>query len=321
MCTAVSYKGQSHWFGRNLDLEGSFGEQVVITPRNFPLRFRALPPMERHHAMIGMAHISENVPLYYEATNEHGLSMAGLNFPGYARYGTDGGGPDEVAPFELIWWVLGQCAHIGEAKALLERVTLTDTPFSEKLPLTPLHWLVADKKGALAVEPLAEGLGVWDDPVGVLTNSPPFPGQMWNLSGHMGLSSEPIQNRLCPSLDLEAYSRGMGAMGLPGDLSSSSRFVKAAFTKLNSLAEEGEELSQFFHILGAVEQQRGCVRLEGGHNEYTLYSSCCDTGRGIYYYKTYGNSRPTGVDMHKADLEGGELTAFPLRQEMDVLWE
>ena len=103
-------------------------------------------------------------------------------------------------------------------------------------------------------------------------------------------------------------------MGLPGDLSSASRFVKAAFTKMNSVSGdlESESISQFFQILGSVAQQRGCVHMGEGKYEITIYSSCCNTDKGIYYYTTYENSQITGIDMRKEDLEGTEVIIYPL---------
>ncbi len=109
-------------------------------------------------------------------------------------------------------------------------------------------------------------------------------------------------------------------MGLPGDLSSASRFVKAAFTKLNSCCgpSEAESVTQFFHILGSVEQQKGCVHMGEGKYEFTIYSSCCNVDKGIYYYTSYENSRITAVDMHKEDLEGKELAVYPMLREWDT---
>lgn len=111
-------------------------------------------------------------------------------------------------------------------------------------------------------------------------------------------------------------------MGLPGDLSSSSRFVRAAFTKLNSVKKETEEgsLGQFFHILGSVAQQEGCVKV-GEHYEKTVYSSCCNVDEGIYYYTTYGNSQITGVSMHNTDLNSQKLTAYPLINAQQIRME
>jgi len=107
---------------------------------------------------------------------------------------------------------------------------------------------------------------------------------------------------------------------LPGDLSSASRFVRGAFVRLNSVSGETEEesVSQFFHILGSVEQQRGCVEMEEGEYELTVYSSCCNTDRGIYYYRTYENSQITAVDLHREDLNGGDLISYPLIQGQQI---
>lgn len=314
MCTAVTYRTQDHYFGRNLDLEYSYHETVTVTPRNFPFRFRQVPGLERHYAMIGMAYVAEGCPLYYDATNEKGLSMAGLNFPGNAVYRPAAEGKDNVAPFEFIPWVLGQCAGVPQARELLARLNLTDISFSPELPSAPLHWIISDREESITVEQTVAGLKVYDNPVGVLTNNPPFDYQMTNLSNYMSLTRDVPVNRFSDSLPLEPYSRGMGGLGLPGDLSSVSRFVKAAFTKLNSLSgpSESESVSQFFHILGSVEQQRGCVCLGEGKYELTIYSSCCNTDKGIYYYTTYENSQITAVDMHREDLDGRELVSYPL---------
>ena len=312
MCTAVTYKTKDHYFGRNLDLEGSFGETVTVTPRNFPFDFRKMGKMERHFAMIGMAHVSEGYPLYYDATNEKGLSMAGLNFPGNAVYKPYCALKDNVAPFELIPWILCQCATVSDAEKLLKRINLLEESFSDRLPLSPLHWIISDQERSITLEPLKSGIRIYDNPVGVLTNNPTFDYHMFNLCNFMTLSKCEPKNAW--NIPLENYSRGMGAMGLPGDFSSMSRFVKAAFVKLNSVSGETEKecVSQFFHILRSVEMPRGSVQLGEGVYEITVYSSCCNTSRGIYYYTTYENSAICAVDMHKGDLDGSTLVTHPL---------
>lgn len=314
MCTAATYKTKDHYFGRTLDYEYSYSETVTVTPRNFPFRFRKAGTLEKHYALIGMAFVNGNYPLYYDATNEKGLSMAGLNFPGNADYKPFKEGKDNVAPFEFIPWILGQCASVDEALRRLEQLNLVNISFSEELPLSPLHWIISDREKSITVESVKDGLKIYENPVGILTNNPPFDMQMFNLNNYMNLSAEVPANRFSDKLDLTVYSRGMGAMGLPGDLSSASRFVKAAFTKLHSFSgeSESESISQFFHILGSVEQQRGCVHLGGEQYEITIYASCCNTDKGIYYYRTYENSQISGVDMHKENLDGSELISYLL---------
>ena len=320
MCTAVAYAAKDHYFGRNLDLEISYNESVTVTPRNYPLHFRRVRSLDNHYAIIGMATVIEGYPLYYDATNEKGLSMAGLNFPGNADYKPEAEGKDNVTPFEFIPWVLGQCADLSEARALLERISLVQIPFSPQFPLTPLHWILSDRKHSLTVESVRDGLKIYENPVGVLTNNPPFDMQLFTLNNYRNLSDKQPENQFSQDLDLTLYSRGMGAMGMPGDASSSSRFVRAVFTKYHSPAgtEEAESVGQFFHILGSVEMQKGCVCVEDDKYEYTLYSSCCNVDKGIYYYTTYGNSSITGVDMHREDLDGREVTAYPLLREQRI---
>lgn len=320
MCTAVSMLQGEHYFGRTLDLDRSLGEQVVVTPRNYPFRFRGAGEMLHHQAMVGMALVREGYPLYYEACNQSGLAMAGLNFPGNARYGKPRTGRDNVASFELIPWVLGQCAGVEEARVLLGRLQLTDTPFQPELPPAPLHWMMADGEQAAVVECTAEGLRVDPNPAGVLTNNPPFPYQMRHLAQYLNLTREEPVNRFAPGLELVPDCLGMGAVGLPGDLSSPSRFVRAAFARGNALPGETEEerVGQFFHVMDTVAQVKGLARAGREGFERTVYTCCCNTRRGIYYYTTYENRQITAVDMAQADLEGEELAVWPLCRDQQI---
>jgi len=314
MCTAVSWKHGSHYFGRNLDLEYSYHEAVTVTPRNYPLRFRMLQTMDTHYAMIGVATVAQDYPLYYDAVNEKGLCIAALNFPGLAHYGKPLNGKDNVASFELIPWILGQCETVEHVVDLLKRINITDAPFSESFRPTPLHWIIADASRSVTVEAMKNGLHIHDNPVGVLTNNPPFDFHLYNLRNHMQVSATPAVNLFAQALKLEPYSNGMGGIGLPGDLSSASRFVRATFVKLNSVAggTEEEAVSQFFHILNAVAMPRGCVKMPGDLHEITLYSSCCNADQGIYYYTTYDNSQVCAVEMHREDLDSKGLISYPL---------
>ncbi len=314
MCTAITYQTKDHYFGRNLDLEYSYQETVTITPRNFPFNFRKMGLMNNHYAMIGMAYVADEYPLYYDAINECGLGMAGLNFPGNAVYQEENPVKDNVAPFEFIPWILSQCRNIAEVKELLAKMNLINLNFSDALPVSPLHWLIADKESSLTVEWVKEGLKIYDNPMGVLTNNPTFDIHLFNLNNYRHLSIETPENTFASKLNLDAYSRGMGGLGLPGDLSSMSRFVKATFTKMNSLSgsDESESISQFFHILGSVYQQRGCVHMGKDLYEITIYSSCANLDKGIYYYQTYENSQITAVDMTKENLDSSKLINYNL---------
>lgn len=320
MCTAATYKTKDFYFGRTLDYEFSYGDEITITPRNYAFDFRHTSTCSSHYAIIGMAHIAGNYPLYYDAINEKGLGMAGLNFVGNAVYAEPDDSKENVAQFEFIPYILSKCASVSDAKNLLASINLTDTPFSEKLPTAQLHWIIADENGCITVESMADGLHIYDNPVGVLTNNPPFETQMFLLNNYMSLSAKQPQNTFANGLTLNSYSRGMGAIGLPGDLSSASRFARVAFTKMNSISgeSENESVSQFFHILGSVDQQRGCCEVSEGKYEITIYTSCCNAAKGIYYYTTYNNHQISAVDMHRENLDGTELIRYPLITEQQI---
>ena len=314
MCTAATYKTKDFYFGRTLDYEFSYNEEITITPRNYEFKFRNKGSISNHYVIIGMAYIEENYPLYYDAINEKGLGMAGLNFVGNAYYNEQEEGKDNIAQFEFIPWILSQCATVKEAKVLIEKINILNVSFNDQLPLAQLHWIIADAESSITVEAVKEGIKVYDNPVGVLTNNPTFDKQLYALNNYINLSNKSPRNTFATDLKLQQYSRGMGAIGLPGDLSSQSRFVRATFVKMNSVStdEENESVSQFFHILNSVDQQRGCCQLDDGKYEITIYTSCCNVTKGIYYYTTYNNHQITAVNMHKEDLNVNQLIRYPL---------
>lgn len=324
MCTAITFQAGDFYFGRTLDHDQAYGEEVTITPRRYPFHFRHCEKISNHFAIIGMAHVENNVPLYYDATNEFGLCMAGLHFVGNAFYSTTRAAKkDNIASFELIPWILSQCRTVKDALRFIKRLQIRNTPFSPSLPPAELHWLIADKTQAIVLEPTKNGLKVYHNPVGVLTNNPPFPVQMTLLNNYMSVSPHPPKNEFCATLPLHAYSRGMGGIGLPGDLSSSSRFVRAAFTRCNAISgkTEGENVNSVFHVLNSVTQTKGCCISENGTYEITLYTACCNATRGIYYYTTYNHLQVNAIDMHAETLNERTLYRFPLHTKPCIRYQ
>lgn len=304
MCTAITYHTRHFYFGRTLDYECGYTEEITVTPRGY---------LGNRFAMIGMAYTVEDYPLYYDAVNEAGLCMAGLNFVQNAYYRSGEG----VAPHEFIPYILGQCASVRQAKTLLEQTTLVSHGFGE-LPIARLHWMIADKQGCLVVEPTERGLTVYDNPVGVMTNDPPLPQQWQHLRAYRHLSNQTPPNTF--GLDLEEIGRGMGSIGLPGDYTSSARFVRAAFVRANAISftSEKESVGQFFHLLDSVAIPRGCCDIGEGHYHHTLYSSCMNADKGIYYYSTYDNRQISAVHMRQADREGKRLLRYPRIVEQQI---
>lgn len=322
MCTASNYITENHYFGRNFDYEISYHERVTITPRNYEFKYRKIDDIKTHYAIIGIAAGIDGYPLYYDACNEKGLAMAGLNFEGNAVYREYEEGRINITPFEFIPYILGSASSVSEARKLLDEINLVNINFADELPLSPLHWMLSDNSGeAIVVEPLEDGLKVYDNPVGVLTNNPPFDKQLFTLNNYRNLSNKNPENTFGNGIDLDEYSRGMGGMGLPGDLSSSSRFAKVAFTRANSYSDsdEASSVSQFFHILGSVEQQNGCTFIDDPNLfEYTIYTSCYSTEKGILYYRTYNNSQITAVNLNGEDLDSDILINYDLINEEQV---
>ncbi|MBE6537639.1 MAG: choloylglycine hydrolase family protein [Ruminococcaceae bacterium] len=314
MCTAICYRRGDSYFGRNLDFYCGYGERVVITPRNYEINMRCEKPIKSHYAMIGMACVVDGFPLYYEATNEKGLSMVGLNFPENAVYHSFIAEKVNVSPYELIYWILAQCTSVCEAKVLLEKVNLVNINFSEQLQLSPLHWMISDKKHSIVAEPLIDGLKIYDNPFEILTNNPPFEYHYTNASHYMGLGIGYATSQFRESIPMKNYSLGFGALGLPGDYSSASRFIRALFVKENSVSENNEKsnVNQFFHILNAVAMPKGCVQAADCF-EYTQYSSCCNVDRGIYYYTTYDNLEITSINLYDVDLNQSKLYTYDIK--------
>lgn len=312
MCTSICFHNGGLFFGRNMDLDGSFGERVVISPRNFELGFHFLPVLSEHYAYIGTAAMAGGYPLYADAVNEKGLCISSLRFLNNAYYPeSTAQGKTNLAPYELIPYIMAKCDSVAQAKKELENLHFVAEPFSADLPLAPLHWLIADEENAIVLESTEQGLFVYDNPVGVLTNNPPFDYHLQNLKLYEGLSNRNPENAfLCG--DASAQSLGLGAVGLPGDFSSQSRFVKAAFLLGASSNIKGEEsVSHVFNMLSSVAVPKGAVLTENKKEHYTTYSCCMDAQKGKYYIKTYGS-----CIVHCFDLAGNENADEPLQYEL-----
>lgn len=312
MCTAITYNSL---FGRNLDFDFHYGQKVVFTPRNVCIPFHHMENQESHYAILGMGIVAEGFPHYFDAMNEKGLAIAGLNFVGNAFYHPVDETKRNLAQFELIPYILCTCSSIQEVKDLLKDLNIDEEVFSPQLPSSSLHWMVADEKESLVIESQKDGLHVYEDHLGVLTNNPPFPLQLENNKNYENLT---VLDNEWDKEDKTYYSRGLSAVGLPGDLSSMSRFVKCAFTRKNSRNKDTEEetVSQFFHILHSVEQQDGCCEVKPGYFEITQYSDCMNLNKQIFYYTTYNNPSIIAVDMNKENLDGKAIKVFDLKDRL-----
>ncbi len=314
MCTAASFKNKNTYFGRTLDYEFSYGEKVTITPRNYPFEFRHLGLNNNHYAIIGMAHIHNDYPMYYDAMNEYGLGMAGLNFVGNAKYNEVIEGKENVAQFEFISFILSTCKNVLEAKNKIKEINLVKTPYNEYYPAAKLHWILRDTNDCIVVEAMEDGLHIYDNKTGALTNNPPFNYQLENLKNYVSLNNDEPNKSF--SFNEAFYSRGMGSVGLPGDLTSQGRFVRVVYTAHFSVAspDENSSVNQFFHILESAWQTRGLCKINDKY-EITIYASCMNLNEGIYYYKTYDNPQISAVYLKNENLNSSKLISYDLAKE------
>lgn len=318
MCTGLSiFKNNVLFFGRNLDYEFSFKENICIVPRFFALKYQHLKLDQNHLAFMGVAHLEDDYPLFYDGMNEKGLCIAGLNFVGNTFYSEKTiQNKINLAQFEFIPYVLANFSSVDEFLSKFPHINVTNESFSNKLTCAKLHYIISDKDKCLVIEFKKEGIKIYENKIGVLTNNPSFDIQLFNLNNYSHLSNkDPLH--LFPYEHLEDYSRGMGSIGLPGDPSSMSRFVKASFV-LNNLRFNQDNLyniSQFFHALSSVEQQLGIAEVKNGKYEYTIYSNCYSNDSLRLYYKTYSNSQINVISMNNVDIESNALYIYDFIEE------
>lgn len=303
MCTAVTLKKNGFYFGRTLDIDKSYGESVVITPKNFD-GFG----VKVCYQIMGMATVYKGIPLFYDGVNEKGLCMAGLNFPGFTKYAKPSkkSGVINLAQYQFLPYILGNFSSVCEVKDTIKNINLTDTPLDGLTP-SPLHYMVSDRFLDIVIECVDGKIKVYDNPVGVMTNSPTFDMQLFNLNNFMSLSTAQPQNNFAKDLPLKTYCFGMGAMGLPGDYSSQSRFVRATFVRNNYVVEE-KSLLPLYHVLDSVFVPKGCCLSKSGY-EITMYTSCIDVDNLLYTYKTYNNPQIRTVKFEK-DIH--DILTFPV---------
>ena len=316
MCTFFTYKKGDFFIGRNMDIEYNFGERVVISPRKYLWKWKLEKKSLSSYALIGMANITDNFPLYAEAVNEYGLCMASLNFPKSVRYFEPKDGKLNLAPYELIPYILTRFKSVEDAKESIKNLNIVNIRFRDNMPVAPLHFILADSENCIVIEQDKDGLHIYNNDVGVLTNEPSFYSHRVNLENYMNLSQRNPKISYSNDLATNFYGEGLGAFGLPGDLSPMSRFVRTVYNKYSSLDVDSKTpITEIFKLLDQVSMIRGCVITESNKYDITSYSSCINASKGIYYFKTYDNLKVYSIDMHRENLNSHILFDFPLPSE------
>lgn len=319
-CTGLMLKTSDGSFvhGRTLEFGLPVETSVAVIPRNYS--FTGTTPIGKgleYKAKYGAVGVyAFKNPSLMDGLNEKGLSVGTFYFPGYAKYTpiTSENASKALSPVEFPNWILTQFETVDEVKKGISSVlignTVTegwgDTP-------APFHYIVYDKTGkSIVIEPLKGALKVYDNPIGVLTNSPDFKWHMTNLRNYINLSPDNVDKVSLEGLTLTSFGQGSGLHGLPGDFSPPSRFVRAAVFAATAVPSKtaDEAIFQIFHILNQFDIPVGAVReITNGKtfNDYTLATVARDPKNGKYYFRTFEDQTIRFVDINAFDLNAKEI--------------
>ena len=264
-----------------------------------------------HGAIIGMAIVEENVPLYFDCANEAGLGIAGLNFPGYADYAAK---PIEnktnIAAYEFPLWVVMHFSTVDEVEEALKDAVIVAKPINAKYPVSQLHFIIGDAKRSIVVEYTKDGMEIYHNDVDILTNQPGYAWHKENLRNYLNLDPKMPAEVDWRGAKFTAFGSGSLMRGIPGDYYSPSRFVRVAYlnTHYPVKSTEQDNVSRLFYTLGGVSMVDGAAQMADGECEITVYTGGYSSASKTYYYNTYEDPAIVSVAMKDYDLDGAELT-------------
>lgn len=311
MCTGVRFSDNAGnmYFGRNLDWSEGYGQKVVITPREYKYNSAFLGEMGGS-AVIGMAIVAEDVPLYFDCANEYGLGIAGLNFPGYASYAPDAvEGKTNVAAYEFPLWVALNFKTVDEAEKALRDVAIVAKPINDQYPVSQLHWIIGDAKRSIVVEYTERGMEIFENKVDILTNQPGYGWHQENLRNYMNLFSQMPKEVRWGEAKMTAFGSGSLMRGLPGGFYSTDRFIRVAYlnTHYPVQSDEASNVSRLFHTLTGVAMIDGGASMADGKFEKTVYTGGYSSATQTYYYNTYEDPAIQAVAMKNHNLDSSGL--------------
>lgn len=306
--------------GRTLEFGVPVKVSVVVVPRGY--QFSGTTPQGKglsYKAKYGaVGSISFNDIAIMDGMNEKGLAVGTFYFPGFAGYSkiTSENQQKALSPIEFSNWIVTQFATVEEVKSALQSVviapTVVETWGNEP---APFHYIVYDKSGrSLVIEPINGKLTTYDNPLGVMTNSPTFDWHMTNLRNFINLTAKNAQPIKIDNLTLAPFGQGSGMVGLPGDFTPPSRFVRAAIYCINAIPSKNasEGVYQAFHILNQFDIPMGLSRESTGSStkiasDYTQVTCVRDPESLKYYFKTYDDQSIKYVDLTAFDLNATEI--------------
>ncbi|MEQ2425463.1 choloylglycine hydrolase family protein [Enterocloster hominis (ex Hitch et al. 2024)] len=329
MCTAITIRTAqgNTCFGRTMDFSYPLDPELYISPRGY--EWNNLAATHRIRSRYSFIGAGQDLPpvIFADGVNEMGFGAAVLYFPGYAQYDTVDSGDGlkdprpPIAAIELVSFLLGLCASVSQAATLLDTIRIVGQKDSVTNTVAPLHWILADQDGAcMAVERTGDGLRLMDNPMGVLANSPDFQWHMTNLRNYMDLSPYQPQDADWGSVRLAPFGQGAGTLGLPGDFTPPSRFVRAAYLKSHSPIPSSQEeaLNTGFHILENVSIPKGAVMTDRETADYTQYTAMIDLSARKYSFRTYDNSRTFSAYLEPGRDYGRKMVSLGRLNSPDV---
>ncbi len=331
-CTGIQLnaKDGSHINGRTVEFGMSLDLAGLIIPRNYEFK-GSLPDgttglvYRSKYAAVGGNTFGS--PAIVDGLNEKGLSIGMFYFPGYAGYTnvTQQNKNHALSPVDFPNWILTQFATVDEVKAGVKSVVIVPTIPKGWPGLPPFHYVVYDKSGkSITIEPVNGQIKIYDNPLGVLTNSPGFDWHLTNLSNFINLSPLNAPSETIDGLKLKQFGEGSGLHGLPGDFTPPSRFVRAAVYETTALPSDNapQAVMQAFHILNQFDIPVGSVRAEMGNKiipEYTLATTVKDPQNLIYYFRVYEDQTIKMINLNKFDLNAKTLKTVSMAGTQPVV--
>jgi len=293
-------------------------ERVGTTPDGKPgLKWKA------KYANVGANGVG--LPFIFDGLNEKGLAVGTFYFPtsaSYMRYNAADAGKS-IAPWEVGSWILENFATVDEVRENIGKIVVPAVVFPAWGFAPPVHYVVHDASGkSIVIEYSAGKLNVYDNPLGVITNSPTFDWQMTNLRNYVNFSMSNVPPVKLGSVKLEPFGQGSGMLGIPGDFTPPSRFVRAvAFSQSVLPSKTGDDaVLEAFHVLNNFDIPKGAAREhekdEHGNvlADYTLWTAASDLKTKRYYFRTYENSQIRMVDLMKMNLDAKDIVKTSKRR-------
>ncbi len=330
-CTGITIKPKdgSIIFARTLEFAVDLQSNVIVVPRGKEYVGTAPGDKPGLHWKTKYGIVGTNafdLPVTVDGLNEKGLYVGLFYFPGFAKY------PDvkaenfgkTLAPWELGVFLLGTCSDVKEAVAAVKNVYVGNVVQKDMGLVPPVHFIVTDASGtSMVLEPVDGELKVHANPLGVMSNSPTFDWHMTNLSNYVTMSAKNVEQIDLAGKEIKGLGQGSGMLGLPGDFTPPSRFVRAvAFSKSALPVEKAKDgVLQAFHLLNQFDIPKGSARsVEHGKEvaDYTLWTTAADLKNLRYYFRTYDNSRIRMVDLKAVDLDAKEIKTIPMKGEEQI---